>query len=439
MTPRFSPSPMQVGGIPITRRSVLKGMGAAGGLAVTSTLLAACGGDEGGGEGSLLTIGSNASDELTKNAYGEAFNKFSEQSGYEIAVNTVDHNTFQQQINTYLQGQPDDAFTWFAGFRMRFFAEKGLATPFSDVWDDSLNANYSDAFKLASTGNDGEQYFVPFIFYPWAIFYRPSVFADKGYSIPTTLDELKTLSAAMEADGMVPFGFGNDGGWPAMGTFDYLNLRTNGYQFHVDLMAGLKSWESDEVKQVFATYAELLPYHQPGALGRTWQDAAASMYTGNSGMYLLGLFVGDALTEEQREDLDFFPFPEINPAYGQESVEAPIDGFMISKDPENLEAAKEMMAFMGTGEAQDYYTAVNPNWLATANDATISGYTALQDKALELIGSASNIAQFLDRDTDPGFASEVVGVGLTEFINDPSSVNDVLASIEAQKAGYFDV
>jgi multiple sugar transport system substrate-binding protein len=439
MTPEKPKSPLLEGLPEISRRQLLKGAGAAAGFAAFPALLAACGGDEGGGEGSLLTIGSNASDELTKNAYGEAFNKFAEESGYEIAVNTVDHNTFQQQINTYLQGQPDDAFTWFAGFRMRFFAEKGLATPFTDVWNDSLNANYSEAFKLASTGNDGEQYFVPFIFYPWAIFYRPSVFADKGYTIPTTLAELKDLAAAMEADGMVPFGFGNDGGWPAMGTFDYLNLRTNGYQFHVDLMAGQKSWESDEVKQVFATYAELLPYHQPGALGRTWQDAAASMYTGNSGMYLLGLFMGDALTAEQREDLDFFPFPEINPAYGRESVEAPIDGFMISKDPDNLEAAKAMMAFMGTGVAQDYYTAVNPNWLATANDATTSGYTPLQNKALELIGSASNIAQFLDRDTDPGFASEVVGVALTEFINDPSGVNDILKSIEEQKAGYFDV
>jgi multiple sugar transport system substrate-binding protein len=439
MTPEKPKSPLLEGLPEISRRQLLKGAGAAAGFAAFPALLAACGGDEGGGEGSLLTIGSNASDELTKNAYGEAFNKFAEESGYEVAINTVDHNTFQQQINTYLQGQPDDVFTWFAGFRMRFFAEKGLATPFSDVWEESLNANYSEAFKLASTGNDGEQYFVPFIFYPWAIFYRPSVFADKGYTVPTTLAELKDLAAAMEADGMVPFGFGNDGGWPAMGTFDYLNLRTNGYQFHVDLMAGQESWESDQVKQVFATYAELLPYHQPGALGRTWQDAAASMYTGNSGMYLLGLFVGDALTAEQREDLDFFPFPEINPAYGRESVEAPIDGFMISKEPDNLEAAKAMMAFMGTGVAQDYYTAVNPNWLATANDATTSGYTPLQNKALELIGSASNIAQFLDRDTDPGFASEVVGVALTEFINDPSGVNDILTSIEEQKAGYFDV
>ena len=45
-----------------------------------------------------------------------------------VKVNTVDHNTFQEQINSYLQGKPDDVFTWFAGYRMQFFAQKGLAT-----------------------------------------------------------------------------------------------------------------------------------------------------------------------------------------------------------------------------------------------------------------------------------------------------------------------
>ncbi len=450
MTPEKPKSPLLEGLPQLSRRQLLKGAGAAAGFAAFPTLLAACGDDEGattttaGGGGApsgTLSIGSNASDELTKNAYGAAFESFAANTGVELAINTVDHNTFQQQINTYLQGQPDDVFTWFAGFRMRFFAEKGLATPFSDVWNDSLNANYSEAFKLASTGNDGEQYFVPFIFYPWAIFYRKSVFADKGYTPPTTLAELIDLCKAMEDDGMVPFAFGNDGGWPAMGTFDYLNLRTNGYQFHVDLMAGLESWESDEVKQVFATYAELLPYHQSAALARTWQDATIAMANGTCGMHLLGLFLGDALIDlpDERADMDFFPFPEINPDYGQESVEAPIDGFMISKEPKNIDAAKALMAYLGTGEAQNNYTKVNPNWLATANDADTSIYTPLQDKALELIGSASNIAQFLDRDTDPGFASEVVGVALTEFINNPSDIDNILASVEAQKGGYLDV
>jgi multiple sugar transport system substrate-binding protein len=41
--------------------------------------------------------------------------------------------------------------------------------------------------KSASTGADGHQYFIPIYNYPWAVFYRKSLFADKGYKIPTTL------------------------------------------------------------------------------------------------------------------------------------------------------------------------------------------------------------------------------------------------------------
>ena len=64
------------------------------------------------------------------------------------------------------------------------------------------------------------------------------MFAEKGYTIPTTLDEFKTLAAKMQTDGLIPIAFGDKDGWPAMGTFDILNLRHNGYDFHVGLMAG---------------------------------------------------------------------------------------------------------------------------------------------------------------------------------------------------------
>ena len=61
---------------------------------------------------------------------------FTAKSGVKTNVNTVDHNTFQENINNYLQGSPDDVFTWFAGYRMRFFAAQGLAGDISDVWDE---------------------------------------------------------------------------------------------------------------------------------------------------------------------------------------------------------------------------------------------------------------------------------------------------------------
>ena len=75
---------------------------------------------------------------------------FTAKTGIPVKVNTVDHNTFQDQISSYLQGTPDDTFTWFAGYRMRFFAAQGLATDISDLWA-KIGANFSEAFKASST------------------------------------------------------------------------------------------------------------------------------------------------------------------------------------------------------------------------------------------------------------------------------------------------
>ena len=127
---------------------------------------------------------------------------FTAETGIAVNVNTVDHGTFQDQISSYLQGTPDDIFTWFAGYRMRFFADQGLATDISDVWA-TIGGNYSEAFKAASTGDDGKQYFVPFYNYPWVVIYRKSLFEEKGYTVPTTWDEFTALGDKMQTDGLV--------------------------------------------------------------------------------------------------------------------------------------------------------------------------------------------------------------------------------------------
>ena len=196
-----------------------------------------------------VTVGSNYSDAVPRKAMQDVFDAFTKKTGIPVTVNTVDHNTYQEQINTYLQGKPDDVFAWFAGYRMQFFAAQGLSMQIDDLWQ-KVGSNYSDAMKAASTGADGHQYFVPIYNYPWAVFYRKSVFSEKGYKIPKTLDDLNGLASQMQKDSVVPFAFADKQGWPAMGTFDIMNMRTNGYDFHISLMAGKESWTDAKVKQV---------------------------------------------------------------------------------------------------------------------------------------------------------------------------------------------
>ncbi len=446
------------GGSPIagvSRRTVVKG---AAGLAFAVPVLAACGSSSsgksttsnsappaassapasaGGMVGGTATFGSNASDPVPKAAYQAMFDAMKVKNGVEVKVNTVDHNTFQEQINSYLQGKPDDVFTWFAGFRMRFFASKGLVGDISDVWE-TIGANYSDAFKKASTGDDGKQYFVPIYNYPWAVFYLKSFWKEKGYEVPKTLDELKTLGAKMKKDGIAPIAFGDKDGWPAMGTFDILNMRVNGYDFHMSLMAGKESWQDPKVKKVFSTWAELLPLHQPGYLGRTWQEAAQSVGAKKSGMYLLGSFVGQQLEAAVKaDDLDFFTFPEIDSNVGADALDAPIDGLMMSKNPKDEKAAKALLAYAGTAEGQLAYLKTDANDVAAAKDADTAGYNTLQKKAAELIGAQKSIAQFMDRDTRPDFASTVMIPSIQSFLKNPKDIDGLTKSIEAQKKSIF--
>ncbi len=450
-----SPNPRDVGFM-INRRQLLAG-GSAVGLAA---LLAACGSDDkksattaastadtaeatassaaapgttaaaapSGGE---VTFGSNYSDDKPKQAIQAAIDA----TGVNVKVNTTDHNSFQDNITNYL-AQPDDVLTWFAGYRMRFFADKGLIGDISDVWEGF--ADFGESFKTASTGNDGKQYFVPFYYYPWAVHYRKSVFADKGYSIPTNKDELLALAEKMQADGMIPFAYANDGKWPVQGTFDILNMRTNGYQYHVDLLAGTESWTDDRTKAVFAAWAALLPFHQENPNGRTWQEAATALENKEAGMYFLGTFVATNSTDaEYLDDLDFFNFPELDSAIGADALDAPIDGFMMAGEPSNEAGAKALLAGLGTAAAIDAFLAIEGASVAASGQAQTSGYNKIQAKSAELVTSAKNIAQFFDRDTSPDFVSNVIGDAFAAFVADPSQVDSILSGIEEQKSTYL--
>jgi multiple sugar transport system substrate-binding protein len=420
-----------------SRRTLLRGIGGAAVLGAGIPLLSACGGSGTASDPKTVTLGSKASDAVPKKAFADIYAAYKKKTGITVDVNTKDSNTFQEQINSYLQGTPDDVFTWFAGYRMQFFAAKGLAAPIDDVWK-TIGGNFPEAMHKLSKGEDGKYYFVPLYTYPWAIFYRKSVFQEKGYEVPTKWDDFVALCKQMKKDGLVPIAFGDKDAWPALGTFDQINFRQNGYDFHVDLMAGKAAWTDAKVRKVFDLWAEILPYHQEGAVGRTWQDAAQTLASKKAGMYLLGSFVAQQFTDKAAlDDLDFFAFPEIDPAYGQDTVEAPTDGFMMSKSPKNKTEAVKLLEYLGTPEAEDIYLKSDPSSVHASTKADTSSYTPLQKKAYDMIAGAKSLTQFMDRDSRPDFTSTVMQPALQKFVRDPKGVDSLLSSIERQKKTIF--
>jgi multiple sugar transport system substrate-binding protein len=431
---RRSPSP-SVCGYTLGRRDLLKGAAGAAALGLGLPAEFARAQVELGAASGELTLGSNYSDAVPKAGLAAAVEAFPNEN-VQVIINTVDHNTFQENITTYLQN-PDDVIPWFAGYRMQFFAAQGLLGPIDDVWEAGLNDIMSEGFKLASTGQDGQLYFVPFNYYCWGIHYRPSLFEENGWEPPATMEDLQSLASNMQDAGIVPFALGNDGRWPAMGTFDQLNFRINGYQFHMDLMAGNESWTDERVKNVFTEWEALLPFHQDNPNGRTWQEAGAAFVNKECGMMTIGNFVGQQFPEGELSDLDFFPWPAMNEEFGTDTIEAPIDGWLMAREPQNVAAAKELLFHFGTAAAQEAYLAEDPSSVAAALDVDSSIYNSLQAKALEAVSAAPTVTQFLDRDTNPEFASNVAGPAFADFLADPTNVDSILEDMQAQAEVIF--
>ncbi|RMF03997.1 MAG: carbohydrate ABC transporter substrate-binding protein [Chloroflexi bacterium] len=354
-----------------------------------------------------------------------------------LDYSVVNHEDFKQAIRAYLVADPaPDVMTWFAGNRARFFIDKGLIMDISDVWDDAgWSENYPKGFKAMSSV-DGKQYFLPSSWYWWAMFYRKSIFEENGITPPETWDDLLTACDTLNDAGIIPITIGTKFRWTAAAWFDYINMRLNGPEFHLNLMLGKESYDDPRVKAVFEKWTELFDHKCfiDNAAAYSWQEAIDPLNQGEAAMYLMGQFITDSVADDVKDDLDFFRFPIIDPnqPIGED---APTDGFFMSVNAQNPDGGKEFLKFMGGVEAQTVMVKelgrlpVNP-------DVDSSLFNEQQLKGIELIQGADLVLQFYDRDTTPEMADAGMN-GIMAFWDDPAAIDDILTDLEATRQEVF--
>ena len=385
-----------------------------------------------------MVYNSYQSDPAPRQADADIVKMFQEQNpNIAVTHSTVAHEDFKQAIRAYLtSSQPPDVMTWFAGNRARFFIDKGQILDISDVYkSEGWDKSYPKGFQALSTV-DGKQYFVPTSYYWWAVYYNKKVFEQLGLEPPKTWEEFLKVAETLKANGITPIVSGTKNAWPAAAWFDYLNMRVNGPEFHINLMLGKEKYDDPRVKKVFEYWAELLNkgYFIKDAAAYDWQDVLPEMIQGKAGMYLMGQFVMDSIPEENKADFDFFRFPIIDPnvPIGED---APTDGYFAAANAPHPEAAKAFLAYLGSKEAQTY-VAEELKRLPTNLDVDTSGFPEASQKGMELLKGADYIAQFFDRDTTPEMAEKGMAA-FQAFWNDPTQIDAILADLEKERALIF--
>lgn len=385
-----------------------------------------------------LVYNTYQSDPAPRAADAEIVKMFMEKNpNIEVIQSTVAHEDFKQAIRAYLtSSQPPDVMTWFAGNRARFFIDKGQIMDISDVWaKEGWNESYPKGFQALSTVN-GKQYFVPTSYYWWAVYYNKKVFEKYNLTPPETWEDFLKVCETLKSNGITPIVSGTKNAWPAAAWFDYLNMRVNGPEFHINLMLGKEKYDDPRVKKAFSYWAELLDkgYFIENAASYDWQDVLPFMLQEKAGMYLMGQFVMDSIPAENKADYDFFRFPIIDPnvPIGED---APTDGFFAAANAPHPEAAKAFLAYLGSKEAQTY-VAGELKRLPTNTQVDTSSFDDASKKGMALLQGADYIAQFFDRDTTPEMAEKGMAM-FQAFWNDTKQLDALLADLEKERALIF--
>jgi len=397
-----------------------------GAMALTAVTIANAG---------TLVINSDQADPAPKKAFAEIVQKFEgENPDITVKYNLYDKEGYKTAIRNWLSTSPPDVVFWYAGNRMKAFVDRGLFEDVSDVWKkEDLKANMPSATP-AMTIND-KQWGVPYTYYQWGVYYRKDIFDKLGLSEPKTWDEFLAVNAKLKANDIAPIAIGTKYLWTAAGWFDYLNMRTNGLDFHIDLMDGKIPYTDPRVRKTFEHWKVLVDngYFLENHASYSWQEAQPFLYNGKAAMYLIGNFIAPNFPKELDGKMGFFQFPQIDPAIGM-AEDAPMDTIHIPAKAANKKDARKFLEFMARADNQTLVNAallqIPPHKKAHASD------NYFLNKGVKMLNNASGTAQFYDRDTDPSMAQEGMK-GFQEFMVKPERLDAILKRLEGVRKRVF--
>ena len=422
----------------VSRRSVLKGAAVGGAaLAAGSSLSAGTASAATRLKGSTVkwtTRGGGATGDAIAKAVNDAFTK---KTGAKVVAQQVNSDDFQNNFAQIMQGSPDDAFGWMAGYRSNHFGEMGLLADLTREINRLKGSLPTAAIKGATSPVSKKPYIIPTTYYPWGLHYRKSMVKDIGMN-PEKInnwDDFVKLMTLTQKKGLVGYSLGAKGGWEAMGTFDILNARVNGYKYHIDLLNGRAKWTDARTKETFKYFAQLIPFMNENVMDISWDGMRDLLLQKKTGAMMMGSwFANDfkAKSQADYDDLWVVPFPEINPKFGVDTIDAPLDGISVAANGKNVTGGKALAEFWASPEGIAEAVKAGDTNIYVSKSFDTSSYDAFNKQKLAVLASAKNIMFFLDRDARGDFAGPVVGPAIQSFIKKPSDINKILENVQAQ-------
>ncbi len=385
-----------------------------------------------------LVINADTSDPAPKAAWQSVIADFQKANpDIKVSFNVYDHESYKTSIRNWLTSAAPDVVFWYVGTRMKQFSTPGLLADVSSIFTPTVKSELGPvATDLVTDG--GKQYGMPYTYYNWGIYYRKDIFAKAGVtSPPKTWAEFLDACAKIKKSGVSPIALGEKDLWPIAGWFDYLDVRTNGYKFHMDLLHGKTSWTDPKVKKVFAEWKQVVTpgYFVPHSESLSWQEAQSALFQGKAAMMVIGNFITPNFPKNIAGDMAFMPFPVINPKV-KDTEDAPMDSIHIPAKAKNKADALKFLAYVATAPVQQKIN-IALNQVPVNHKASVKDDVFLKE-GQALLNHAAHLTQFFDRDSPEDFAN--IGMrGFEQFMIHPDQEDQVLASLDSARKRIYKV
>lgn len=293
-----------------------------------------------------------------------------------LDVVAAEQSAYKTKLNTAMaSGNPPDVFYTLPGGFLGAFVDGGqMYNLDADLAKDGWGASFLES-ALAQTTKDGHAYAVPVDVDSVVFWYDKALFDEKGWTVPTTYDELLALAETIKGEGMIPFALGNKDSWPATFWFQYLEMRLKGS----GAVTAFVNKEADatlmpEAVTAFQRAAEIADkgYFPIGFNGMSDQEANILFLNGQAAMLLNGTWqIGASADAPDGFELSTFAFPSVAGGAGDQSdvLAGVAAAFGISESAENKADAVTLLKFLTSPEVMTKYVELRKT-MVTVKGAT---------------------------------------------------------------------
>ncbi len=261
----------------------------------------------------------------------EIIRAFNEKTGFNVIYEGSPEFETQIQVQAAAGTPPDIAMLPQPGM-MQNFAELGYLKPLPENVVSRIDSNYSPVWKELGSYKGTAYGVFHRVNAKSFVWYNKKEWEKRGYSVPTTWDELKSLEERMVSDGIAPWtvGFesGAASGWPGTDWLEDMMLRTAGPDAYDDWVSHRIPFDDPKVMNALSYIQEIffndsyiyggrtniLTSHYGDSIKPLFENPPKAMMH-REGNFITG-FLPQSVQDNMEAEVGVFALPSVDSQWG---------------------------------------------------------------------------------------------------------------------------